>query len=63
MPDGYELGSADHPADPYVMMFGSMGHLICGFLDEDLTKVLFIQNVAEYILPVFASQGRYAVLS
>ena len=44
LPDGYELGSSSHPAEPYVMMFGSMGHLICGFLDEDLTKVLFIQG-------------------
>ena len=58
LPDGYELGSSEHPAEPYVMMFGSMGHLICGFLDEDLTKVLFIQDVAEYLLPIFASQVR-----
>ena len=83
LPDGYELGSSSHPAEPYVMMFGSMGHLICGFLDEDLTKVLFIQggisklldvlstsslfkffydifiqDVAEYLLPIFASQVR-----
>ena len=44
LPDGHELGSSGSSAEPYVMMFGSMGHLICGFLDEDLTKVLFIQG-------------------
>lgn len=53
-PSEYRFGDKE-AVELNTIVFGGMGHLACGFLDEDMTSVLSSEEAAKYLLPVFGN--------